>query len=353
MTKRFKTNYFKQGTKKYNMLRSFIKRCIPKLDPNKHKGQCGRIAVLGGSETYVGAPYYAAYAALISGADLLYLFTATEAASAIKSFSPELMVEPVYSCLDTTQSPDSISEPVVSKLNRIHALCIGPGLGRHEHVFNGVKKIIMAANKIDLPTVIDADGLFLVTHDLDLIRGQKNVVLTPNIIEFKRLCKALDIDEPANNIELKDLLGKVESVAEALGNVNVILKGGNDIISNGNWTEFTTEIGGLRRSGGKGDILAGLITLACGWASIADADGAKEKYITYKNGLTTELEIEGDDEHGCDEYYPYMWALYFGSTVAKRADRLAFNEKGRGMTTPDMFKYLGQVVEQLCPSPKM
>ena len=75
MTKRFKTNYFKQGTKKYNMLRSFIKRCIPKLDPNKHKGQCGRIAVLGGSETYVGAPYYAAYAALISGADLLYLFT--------------------------------------------------------------------------------------------------------------------------------------------------------------------------------------------------------------------------------------------------------------------------------------
>ena len=26
MTKRFKTNYFKQGTKKYNMLRSFIKR---------------------------------------------------------------------------------------------------------------------------------------------------------------------------------------------------------------------------------------------------------------------------------------------------------------------------------------
>ena len=57
------------------MLRSFIKRCIPKLDPNKHKGQCGRIAVLGGSETYVGAPYYAAYAALISGADLLYLFS--------------------------------------------------------------------------------------------------------------------------------------------------------------------------------------------------------------------------------------------------------------------------------------
>ena len=102
------------------MLRSFIKRCIPKLDPNKHKGQCGRIAVLGGSETYVGAPYYAAYAALISGADLLYLFTATEAASAIKSFSPELMVEPVYSCLDTTQSPDSISEPVVSKLNNTY-----------------------------------------------------------------------------------------------------------------------------------------------------------------------------------------------------------------------------------------
>ena len=41
----------------------------------------------------------------------------------------------------------------------------------------------------DVGEVIDADGLFLVTRDLDLIRGQKNVVLTPNIIEFKRLCK--------------------------------------------------------------------------------------------------------------------------------------------------------------------
>ena len=40
--------------------------------------------------------------------------------------------------------------------------------------------------EIQVSKVIDADGLFLVTHDLDLIRGQKNVVLTPNIIEFKR-----------------------------------------------------------------------------------------------------------------------------------------------------------------------
>ena len=61
------------------MLRSFIKRRIPKLEPSLHKGQCGRCS-LGGSEVYVGAPYYAGIAALHCGADLLYLFTAKEAA---------------------------------------------------------------------------------------------------------------------------------------------------------------------------------------------------------------------------------------------------------------------------------
>eukprot|EP00943_MAST-04B_sp_MAST-4B-sp1_P000574 g574.t1 len=335
------------------MLASFIKRCIPKLDPRKHKGQCGRIGIIGGSETYVGAPYYAGMAALTSGADLLYLFTATEAAPAIKSFSPELMVEPIYSCLDTNQSSESISKPVLSKLNSLHALCIGPGLGRHQHVFNGVRNIIIAANKMNLPTVIDADGLFLITNDLDLVSHQPNIVLTPNIIEFKRLCAALHIDEPKSDIEFADLVGKVENVAAALGNVHIVLKGNKDIISNGKWTEFSVEVGGLRRSGGKGDILAGLITLSCGWASIAHENGAEEAYYEYKNSLTTDIQIEGDDEHGCNVYFPYMWAAYFGCTVQKRADRLAFNEKGRGMTTPDIFNYLGAVVEQLCPSPKL
>ena len=332
------------------MLRSFVKRCIPTLDSSLHKGQCGRIAVLGGSEIYVGAPYYAGIAALHCGADLLYLFTAKEAAPAIKCYSPELMVEPVYSCLDAHQMFQSKS--VVSKLSRLHAICIGPGLGRHKHVFEGVKEIIHEACKLDLPIIIDADGLFFINDNLEIISGNHKVVLTPNIMEFRRLCKALKIEEPESNTNFDDLSLKVKRVADMLGNVNILLKGKIDIISNGNFTEEVSELGGLRRSGGKGDVLAGLVTLACGWASIADTNGAYQKFTDYKFG-STDLEAEDDDELGSEKYMPFMWACIFASTAVKQADRMAFNHKGRAMTTPDIFPFLGKVIEQFCPSPKI
>lgn len=54
------------------------------------------MGILGGSEHYTGAPYYAGLAALRTGAELVYVFTALEAANPIKCYSPELMVLPVY-----------------------------------------------------------------------------------------------------------------------------------------------------------------------------------------------------------------------------------------------------------------
>ena len=54
---------------------------------------------------------------------------------------------------------------------RLHAICIGPGLGRHKHVFEGVKEIIQEASKANLPIIIDADGLFFINDDLEIISG--------------------------------------------------------------------------------------------------------------------------------------------------------------------------------------
>ena len=71
--------------------------CILPLTSDAYKGSSGRIGVLGGSARYTGAPYYAAMASLHVGADLAFVFCADEAALAIKSYSPELMVAPVYS----------------------------------------------------------------------------------------------------------------------------------------------------------------------------------------------------------------------------------------------------------------
>lgn len=54
--------------------------------------QLGRVGVFGGSEDFTGAPFFASMSALRMGADLAYVFTAKEAAPALKGYSPELMV---------------------------------------------------------------------------------------------------------------------------------------------------------------------------------------------------------------------------------------------------------------------
>jgi hypothetical protein len=80
----------------FNALERFILRGIPLLTNSLSKGQNGRIAVVGGSKDYTGAPFYAASAALQFGADLASVFCAEEAAIPIKCYSPELMVSPYY-----------------------------------------------------------------------------------------------------------------------------------------------------------------------------------------------------------------------------------------------------------------
>ena len=74
-----------------------IPKCVMPLTYDSHKGSSGRIGILGGSAQFSGAPYYAAMASLKAGADLAFVFCPEEACLPIKSYSPELMVAPVYS----------------------------------------------------------------------------------------------------------------------------------------------------------------------------------------------------------------------------------------------------------------
>ena len=55
-------------------------------------------------------------------------------------------------------------------------------------------QVIKSLREREIPVVIDADGLFIVTRNLDLVRGNPRCVLTPNKAEFGRLAAALDVD---------------------------------------------------------------------------------------------------------------------------------------------------------------
>jgi len=73
-------------------LLSSCRAFIPSLKNAMYKGQAGRVAVIGGSEEYTGAPYFSAISALKVGADVAHIFCIKEASVAIKSYSPEIIV---------------------------------------------------------------------------------------------------------------------------------------------------------------------------------------------------------------------------------------------------------------------
>ena len=94
---------------------------ILELKENKvilYKGQSGRICIFGGCVMYTGAPYFAAISALKAGADLVHVFCEREAGQVIKSYSPELIVHPVF---DTELAMEEIDQ----WLPRFHCVVLG------------------------------------------------------------------------------------------------------------------------------------------------------------------------------------------------------------------------------------
>lgn len=280
--------------------------CILPLSPTSHKGSSGRIGVLGGNDRYTGAPYYAGMASLHVGADLAFVFCAEEAALAIKSYSPELMVAPVYSVRKFNENlkekeqdealVSNMVQEVVSLMDRMHVLVIGPGLGRCPLVMKATFLIMQKAMERNLILVVDADGLYLLTQEpyQNVFRDYEKLVLTPNAMEYTRLLDANDGD-----------------LVNAFSKAIIVKKGAQDVIyREGTEVMVCDEEGGLKRSGGIGDVLAGTLGTFLAW-----------------NEILRERETPVDR----------VWSCWCACYLVKRATKHAYQEKGRSMTAPDVL----------------
>lgn len=158
-------------------------------------------------------------------------------------------------------SPDDVSAPIIEMLPRLHVLVIGPGLGRDPLMQDTVSRVIQVAREKKILMVLDADALQLVQKRPELVRGYREAILTPNVVEFGRLWDALGLAE--KNIEPKT--ERVEIMARALDGVTVIQKGGRDVISDGETTLVNDLEGGKKRSGGQGDTLTGSVATFLAW----------------------------------------------------------------------------------------
>ena len=98
----------------------------------------------------------------------------------------------------------------------------------------------------NIPIVIDADGLWHLTNNPNVIKGYKKAVLTPNAMEFSRLVHSV-LKKGAVPPTVHPDPAMVLEVSQALGGVTIVHKGSADMISNGKHTENVTEDGCPRR----------------------------------------------------------------------------------------------------------
>ncbi|KAM1171777.1 hypothetical protein FF1_022117 [Malus domestica] len=316
---------------------SVLRAITPTLDPNRHKGQAGKIAVIGGCREYTGAPYFSAISALKIGADLSHVFCTKDAASVIKSYSPELIVHPIleesYSVRDGDRS--FISEKVLAEVDkwmeRFDCLVVGPGLGRDPFLLDCVSNIMKHARRSNVPIVIDGDGLFLVTNCIDLVSGYPLAVLTPNINEYKRLvqkvlsCEVNDEDAPE----------QVLSLAKRIGGVTILRKGRSDLISDGETVNSVSIYGSPRRCGGQGDILSGRQVLISEFDVGVFLSWARQKIK--------------DGDLSTSSRNPALLGCIAASALMRKAASLAFENKKRSTLTTDIIECLGRSLEDICP----
>ncbi|CAG5104632.1 Oidioi.mRNA.OKI2018_I69.chr1.g1405.t1.cds [Oikopleura dioica] len=189
--------------------------------------------------------------------------------------------------------------------SRLHVLIIGPGLGRDPSAISKVARII---EKSRLPMVLDADGIFVLEKNPHILKGKENVILTPNLPEFKRLCELASLSADS----------KAEELSKALS-CTVLLKGEEDSISNSEVSLKCAQTGSPRRCGGQGDVLCGLTGLFLYWALKKNLD------------------------------QPTVAASWAASYYLKKASKIAFEKKSYGMSAQTIIEELPLLIKQNIP----
>lgn len=214
--------------------------------PESHKGDSGRLLVIGGSETFSGAPTLVAQAALRTGVDLAYVAAPEKTARAISSLSPDLIT---IKLAGDHLNPGNLNQlkPYVEACD---AVAVGPGLGLHDETKRSVKLIVDAVERFGKALVLDADGLKAFAGFKRKLKVPS--VLTPHAGEYSILAGK----------KLPGILDrKVADVQKTSASLNavVLLKGRVDIVSDGKRFKLNFTGNPGMTVGGTGDVLTGVV----------------------------------------------------------------------------------------------
>lgn len=214
-----------------------VRRILPRRPRVSHKGTYGTTLLMGGSAHYSGAIVLAAAGAIRSGAGLVRVATVESATAAVRAQVPEAIV-----------SADLFADGALAD---VHAILLGPGLGRAPEARRLVERLLREAS---CPLVLDADAIAVLAGTPETIRSASApIVLTPHPGELALL---LGTDVAAVQ---QDRLAAARDAAERTGAV-VVLKGAGTLVAQTaqpHWINLNGNPG--MACGGSGDVLAGLL----------------------------------------------------------------------------------------------
>jgi ADP-dependent NAD(P)H-hydrate dehydratase / NAD(P)H-hydrate epimerase len=247
---------FKEVSPNIELLeREAVRRLVPTRAPDSHKGTYGHVLVMAGSRGKTGAAILACRAAMRAGAGLVTLAAARSLNDIFATSMVEVMTEPLQDNAVGEMEPPG-DEAWRRLLERKNSLLFGPGIGVYDATRSALRWLL---RNLEIPWVIDADGLNNLAEEIDRLRHAKTPpILTPHPGEMARLIHS---DSATVN---QDRVGIARAFAAA-HRCHVVLKGARTVIATAEGKAFINPTGNPgMASGGMGDVLAGMLAALLG-----------------------------------------------------------------------------------------
>jgi ADP-dependent NAD(P)H-hydrate dehydratase / NAD(P)H-hydrate epimerase len=214
--------------------------CLPRVQPDAHKGRRGLVGIVAGREGVAGAAILCAMGALRAGSGGVRLFSTASNRIPIQAAVPEA----VFVARD---SPDADGA-----MEGVRAILLGPGMGTDDDALELLRRTL---SRFQQPTLLDADALTLLARDPGILTTGRaaSAVLTPHPGE---LARPLDTEIPA---VLNDFFAAAIGAAERFGCV-VLAKGSPSLVAAPGAPVLVGSAGhsGVA-TGGMGDTLGGVV----------------------------------------------------------------------------------------------
>lgn len=237
-----------------------VRAFIPQRPVNSHKHSVGKVFILAGSKSMMGAAWLCSQAALRSGAGQVILGVPESEYASIAQRTVEVMPLGLPSTKQGGLSLQALLQ-IKERLQWADVLLMGCGMSRDPETQELIRKIL---SECRIPIVLDADGLTAAAKDLSVLRRKgRELIITPHHGEFSRL----------TGISAKEIAMDPFRYASEFAqqhSCTVILKGAPTVTAgpDGRCIVNCTGNPGMSTAG-SGDVLAGLT------ASVL-AQGAKQ-----------------------------------------------------------------------------